>query len=416
MKKLVVVFSLLVTLQQTISQNIAKCKEIVSLTKEGINKKSPIDLLPFLSEDFTIAGQKGNIAKLVVKQLFIQLGDTVLSIGSKRQNKQEETLELIYDFNYEKKGHREATFLFNNQNQLKSLKLFNMEVKSMSAQSDLTKSSQSVIQVPFEMVEKLIVVEVELEGIKRKFILDTGSPKVVLNGKYFPSDSKGSFISNVKGVNAQNINMYTKKVSKLDFYGISTKNSEMMVVDLSHLKADIGFEFYGLIGYEIIRDYDLIFDYEKKLLTLIAPDHYETYKKTHLSKATLEVVPMQQRGHIPVVETKVGDNLLKLGIDCEAEVDLLDASLYDQMQQQLSNLGTEELKGAQKNVEVVSKGVLNSLSIGQKQFSSTPTLFKDITHLNSSLDAKIDGLLGYPILSKQRTLISFRRNELVFIN
>lgn len=416
MKKLVVVFSLLVTLQQTISQNIAKCKEIVSLTKEGINKKSPIDLLPFLSEDFTIAGQKGNIAKLVVKQLFIQLGDTVLSIGSKRQNKQEETLELIYDFNYEKKGHREATFLFNNQNQLKSLKLFNMEVKSMSAQSDLTKSSQSVIQVPFEMVEKLIVVEVELEGIKRKFILDTGSPKVVLNGKYFPSDSKGSFISNVKGVNAQNINMYTKKVSKLDFYGISTKNSEMMVVDLSHLKADIGFEFYGLIGYEIIRDYDLIFDYEKKLLTLIAPDHYETYKKTHLSKATLEVVPMQQRGHIPVVETKVGDNLLKLGIDCGAEVDLLDASLYDQMQQQLSNLGTEELKGAQKNVEVVSKGVLNSLSIGQKQFSSTPTLFKDITHLNSSLDAKIDGLLGYPILSKQRTLISFRRNELVFIN
>jgi len=416
MKKLVVVFSLLVTLQQTISQNIAKCKEIVSLTKEGINKKSPIDLLPFLSEDFTIAGQKGNIAKLVVKQLFIQLGDTVLSIGSKRQNKQEETLELIYDFNYEKKGHREATFLFNNQNQLKSLKLFNMEVKSMSAQSDLTKSSQSVIQVPFEMVEKLIVVEVELEGIKRKFILDTGSPKVVLNGKYFPSDSKGSFISNVKGVNAQNINMYTKKVSKLDFYGISTKNSEMMVVDLSHLKADIGFEFYGLIGYEIIRDYDLIFDYEKKLLTLIAPDHYETYKKTHLSKATLEVVPMQQRGHIPVLETKVGDNLLKLGIDCGAEVDLLDASLYDQMQQQLSNLGTEELKGAQKNVEVVSKGVLNSLSIGQKQFSSTPTLFKDITHLNSSLDAKIDGLLGYPILSKQRTLISFRRNELVFIN
>lgn len=416
MKKLVVVFSLLVTLQQTISQNIAKCKEIVSLTKEGINKKSPIDLLPFLSEDFTIAGQKGNIAKLVVKQLFIQLGDTVLSIGSLRQNKQEETLKLIYDFNYEKKGHREATFLFNNQNQLKSLKLFNMEVKSMSAQSDLTKSSQSVIQVPFEMVEKLIVVEVELEGVKRKFILDTGSPKVILNGKYFPSDSKGSFISNVKGVNAQNINMYTKKVSELDFYGISTKDTEMMVVDLSHLKADLGFEFYGLIGYEIIKDYDLIFDYEKKLLTLIAPDHYEIYKKTHLSKATLEVVPMQQRGHIPVVETKVGDNLLKLGIDCGAEVDLFDVSLYDQMQQQLSNLGTEELKGAQKNVEIVTQGVLNNISIGQKQFTSTPTLFKDISHLNSSLDAKIDGLLGYPILSKQRTLISFRRNELVFIN
>ncbi|MGB2273833.1 MAG: hypothetical protein ACPH2K_05615 [Flavicella sp.] len=416
MKKLVVVFSLLVTFQQTVSQNIDKCNEIVSLTKEGINKKSPKGLLPFLSEDFTIAGQKGNIAKLVVKQLFLQLGDTVLSIDSKRQNKQEETLELIYDFHYEKKGHREAIFLFNNQNQLKSLKLFNMEVKSMSAQSDLTKSSQAVIQVPFEMVEKLIVVEVALEGVKRKFILDTGSPKVILNGKYFPTDSKGSFISNVKGVNDQNINVHTKKVSELDFYGISTKDTELMVMDLSHLKVDLGFEFYGLIGYEIIRDYDLIFDYEKKLLTLIAPDYYETYKNTHLSKAVLEVVPMQQIGHIPVVETKVGDNLLKLGIDCGAEVDLFDVSLYDQVQQQLSNLGTEELKGAQKNVEIVTQGVINNLSIGQKQFSSIPTLFKDITHLNSSLDAKIDGLLGYPILSKQRTLISFRRNELVFIN
>ena len=43
-----------------------------------------------------------------------------------------------------------------------------------------------------------------------------------------------------------------------------------MMSDLSHLEN--GTEVYGLIGYDVYRDYDLLFDYKGKTLTLIDPD------------------------------------------------------------------------------------------------------------------------------------------------
>ena len=43
-----------------------------------------------------------------------------------------------------------------------------------------------------------------------------------------------------------------------------------MMSDLSHLEN--GTEVYGLIGYDVHRDYDLLFDYKGKTLTLIDPD------------------------------------------------------------------------------------------------------------------------------------------------
>ena len=43
-----------------------------------------------------------------------------------------------------------------------------------------------------------------------------------------------------------------------------------MMSDLSHLES--GTEVYGLIGYDVYRDYDLLFGYKGKTLTLIDSD------------------------------------------------------------------------------------------------------------------------------------------------
>lgn len=50
-----------------------------------------------------------------------------------------------------------------------------------------------------------------------------------------------------------------------------------MASDLSHLEK--GTDVYGLIGYDVYKDYDLMFDYKKKTMTLIDPDYTETFLK-----------------------------------------------------------------------------------------------------------------------------------------
>ena len=45
-----------------------------------------------------------------------------------------------------------------------------------------------------------------------------------------------------------------------------------------------------------------------------------------------------------------------------------------------------------------------------------PFTFNDISHLNNAYKMEIDGLIGYEVLSKQKTLISYKRKEIIFID
>ena len=63
----------------------------------------------------------------------------------------------------------------------------------------------------------------------------------------------------------------------------------------------------------------------------------------------------------------------------------------------------------------VEKGLLKKVIIGGKRFKNTKTVFSDISHLNNGYKLKLDGLMGYELLSKQKTLISYRRKEMIFI-
>ena len=42
-------------------------------------------------------------------------------------------------------------------------------------------------------------------------------------------------------------------------------------------------------------------------------------------------------------------------------------------------------------------------------------MFNSISHLNMSKDERIDGLIGYQILSRQKTVLSYRNRKLILI-
>ena len=127
MKYLKIFVLILFIKQVSFAQDIGECRKIVDLTIESINNGSTDCLHTYLSDDFTIAGQKGKIAKMVLKQLFSQLGEKVKSHREIKERKMGKGLELVYNIDYMKMGHKEATFIFNESNLLTELTLFKME-------------------------------------------------------------------------------------------------------------------------------------------------------------------------------------------------------------------------------------------------------------------------------------------------
>ena len=155
--------------------------------------------------------------------------------------------------------------------------------------------------------------------------------------------------------------------------------------------------------------------YKNQELTLITPEHYGEYKKQHFSNSKLTVVPFQMTSHLPLVQARIGNNDYTFALDTGAEANLIDVKFFERVSEELKKIKKNTLSGLDQNSKEANSGKLKKLFIGGKTFKNRATIFGDIYHLNKDDDYKIDGIIGYEVLSKQKTLISFDRKEIVFI-
>lgn len=409
-------FFLLLVSTISFTQDVNQCRNIVNLVIESINKQSTSNLMELLAPDFTIAGQKGEVAKIVLHQLFSQLDEIVISSNEKSKTLADERLEMKYIIEYEKLGRKEATFLFNAQNLLQELSLFDMEIKKMGKNSEVLKASSDIIRIPIDRASNLILVDVWLNNEKRKFLLDTGSPKVVLNSRYIQTDKKPQkTISSTIGVGGYVSGMNIHTVDSLVFGGIKMVKQKLLTLDLAHIEEQLDEEIHGLIGYELFKDYDLLFNYDKQYIEFINPDVIEKYLKSDLESRSIDNIPFDLQGHIPVIEVNINGTLYPLGLDCGAEANLIDIKFFQNIKNSMEELTTDQLTGADNNKNEILSGHLKEMNIGNTIFKSIPTIFSDISHINKAYKTRLSGLVGFPVLSKQKTIISYARGELIFI-
>jgi len=414
--KIQILLIFFITFQIVFAQDILKCREIVKLTVESINNKSTEKLESHLSENFKIVGRSGAKAKKVLKQLFVVLDENIKSFKEIKSNKEGEQLTLIYDIEYGKIGKKNSVFTFNSKNELDELSLFKMKIKTLG-KTKVEKNNSDVIKIPFMIFNKFIAVDVMLNGIKRTFILDSGSPRVILNSKYVVQmDSASKRLSSAKGVSGNISGMDMYRIDSLNWAGIQLKNQKIITLDISHLEDSLkSGEIYGLIGFDLIKEYDILYDYEKLELTLISPRYYEKFRQENFQYKKTTNVPFELSKHIPIVEARIADKILKYGIDCGAEINLIDEDLLDELKKSLENITEADLIGADDKPQKVIKGEIPLTNIGGKKFKNLSTVFSNISHLNNGYKLDLDGLIGYEVLSKQKTLISYAKKEMIFI-
>ena len=418
LKSVFIISLLWVTLlNETFAQRNVECEKIVVETVEAINNKTPEHLEKYLAPDFTFSGQKPPLASLVLNQLVKQLNDEVADYQKISETENNGELTLVYEFTYAKNfGQRTTTFVFNKDNQIAQLDLFTIQVKTMSDETQVEKGTQEIITIPIQIRNKIPTTKATVNGESRTFIIDNGSPRLILNSKYLESknDSARS-ISSVQGVNSSISNMDIVQMKDFDFYGIKIKESDVLAMDISHLEQELETEIYGLIGYEVYKDYDMLFDYANNTLTLIKPDATKSYLETNYKRRKIETLPIEMLGHIPTVKGKIGKLELNFGVDCGAGGNLLDYKFLNSLKKRVSMLENIDLAGAGETKNVQS-GKIKNLTIGKKKFKNTLFVFNDMSHLNSAYNLQLDGLVGYEILSNQRILLSFQNRQLLFID
>ncbi len=402
------------------AQNNSKRDLIFKKVVQAINENSYKHFEPYLSSEFTIAGQKGYIATMILEQLFPQMNETVLSYEKLNEKIHNSIIEVDYSINYKNVRERIAKIKFNKENEILELLLSEtMQVKTMAGDSEIETELKDEIVIPFKQFGKLIVVDVLLNGEKQPFIIDSGSPRVVLNSAYIKNSDDGikrTKLSNVGDVNGNTSNMDITSVKQLKWAEMSMNDEDVLSVNLSHLEEELEMEIYGLIGYELLKNYDLLIDYKEKKITLIRPQFLSTYISNNFNNSKQEKVPFVLKGHIPIINAVISNQSFKLAVDTGAEVNLISMDSYETLKDNIYNQQNESLIGLDNsNTKNVTLATLKYLEVGNIKFNDLETVFNDISHFNSGYSVKVDGIVGYELLSKHKSIIRYNNKEIIFL-
>lgn len=263
------------------------------------------------------------------------------------------------------------------------------------------KPTKDVFATSFVLHDRMIFVEAELNGIKGKYILDTGSPMLLINKNPKANQSIIGGIS--KNCKAEIID-----VKEFVWAGISNKYIEAVAIDLSELEKSIGTSISGLIGQNIFRNYELYLDISNKEIKLYKPRKSSLHKKREYK----EKIHFSMEGHIPVITVKIDGKKFRFGIDTGSEVNVLNKDLKGRLESQLFDIQESQIVGVDGNRQDIESTALSNFKIKGNDNANFKFLLMDFSRMEKDFGLRLDGILGFPFLSKNLISINYRKQKI----
>ena len=265
----------------------------------------------------------------------------------------------------------------------------------------------SMVKMPIEIVNGMIFVKASINSDTGNYMLDTGAPMLVINQKNVDEDNavKASGVAGEFVISAT-------KVNRFSWGGAEHRRIEAALVDLSHFEASSQYSIAGLIGYDMLKGYELFIDYGQKQLALLDP------AKNQLLQAGMpdQIISFVLQDHLPVVTVEIGGQTLHFALDTGAGANLIDEKYLNLLPRESFTEGTqEELRGVDKNVRPVTAANIRKMRLGAIDFNDMKFLFTDLSHLESASGLKIDGILGFSFFQQIKCSINYHKQQLYIL-
>ena len=287
------------------------------------------------------------------------------------------------------------------------LAIFNL---SLSGQTHATSFHFNIINdepltASFDLVKGIILVKAEIDGEVSNFILDTGSPMMILN-----EDNKNPvecYANSLNGV----LQGEWKRIHAFSWAGVHKFNMKALSMDFSHLEYLTKKPIKGLIGYDFFGDFDLMLDFQNQLATLV-PTNYVTRIEKWQLKAEIK---FELEGHIPVIDAKIGEVQLRLGLDTGAGTNLLDINRWEEIATEfLSPISNASVIGLGTDTKSIVAADILETTIANSNYWNMRYVFSNLSNLRNLKENNVDGLLGFPFFKAGKFTINYRSKVLSF--
>ena len=228
-------------------------------------------------------------------------------------------------------------------------------------------------------VNGMLLAEGRVDGAAGYFIVDTGSPGLVLNR--VPEHSSGE-LTGATGRAA-----YAKtQATTLELAGLTQTHVPALAVDMRYTEAQLGVAVLGLIGYQQLRAAPVTIALSQNQLRFASPAQEPGSDATTFGFDLL--------GHLPVLEAQLGDEQLTLAFDSGSSVNLIDADQLPRLRQALRGRpATRRLAGVDSHPVEVPCALVSLTFVDETDFRDRPFLFVDLTAIRAALPS-LNGLLS----------------------
>jgi hypothetical protein len=294
---------------------------------------------------------------------------------------------------------------------IKSLDISSDEIVEFS---DDFKLDASKIVLPFHLVDGYILIDGEVNGKKGKFMFDTGTPfGLLLNNHYLELEKKEVVTSGNFG-SGQIWDVYLDSVKETKI-GTQVSYEKLLNIphsDFSYVQEGIVQDFLGFIGYDFIKNYEFVLDYDYQTITLYKIDNkgntLHPYSLSNAVVAAIQFTTPDQK-QIPVVEMKL-DNISVMGSFDTGNQGY--AKLNDNTIQHLIQQGTLE-QGNQGSWYGQDSDINNIYNISKLNYALTPLIpvknYKLITSPENHFE------FGYQFLKNYITIWNFKKAAITLL-
>lgn len=275
------------------------------------------------------------------------------------------------------------------------------------------------VTIPFRLENGLIYVPAKLNGTSGYFLFDSGCPVVLLNKRFTDrlKDVRGvSF--DFMGMGGKMEDLVWSKENHLEWAGTNMLKLDAPASEMENRELPDGAPYFGLLGYGMFCDYQLTFDYPRQVLLLEKVDSLGKLKTSPMRKGTLlGKAPMEMSRHIPVVTLDIKGKAYKMGLDCGANANVLQAQLRSQLG---NSFDVEEegvsINGVGASDERSTSGFVVGASLEGVKLDDMFTVLtsQPIGAGTGSQSLGVVGLLGTPFLNLHRTTLNFAERTISF--
>ena len=268
----------------------------------------------------------------------------------------------------------------------------------------------SKAKVNFKLNSNLIILPVELNGVKLSFILDTGATNTLLfNVTNIDSlEIKNTRLININGLGSSKpIEAIHSEKNTLKIGNVINRNQDLLLlVDREiNFSARLGVPIHGIIGSNLIKNFVFEINYSKEKMTFRKKEDYKPKNKKYL---TYDLIKRNNRYHIKA-DVNINDSIIPVNL-------LVDTGASDALW-----LFKDKKKGIhlpEKNFrDFIGRGIagdifgsrsrLKKIKLGKFELKNTKVAFPDSTNIALAFAQKDrEGSLGSELLKRFNVVVN----------